>query len=108
MEENTKKANEQPKQLSYDELKGYYGELQQQYQKLMMHYQECQQALNDRSMETTSFVLNALFRVMEHPNRYSEKFVNWVTNNIQVAVTTLVESVSKEPEGETKDSKNEG
>lgn len=92
MEENNVKKNEGQEKISYDQLKNYYAELRAQYDKAMAHIQELHQALDSREM--TSFALTSMFKVMEHPNRYNEKFVNWCASNIQASVTAMVEAIN--------------
>ena len=80
MEEN--KKTEQAR-LSYGELAKRFGELHLQYQKLVAEYQKAMEALNSRDFDYSSFFLSALFRVMEHPEMYNDKFVEWTGKHIE-------------------------
>ena len=100
-EKDIQGQNPKPEKLSYDELRSYYNELQIQYGKAMEHIQRLHAELDSR--ETTSFVLSTLFKVMEHPNRYSEKFIKWATANIEASVTALIASLTAPEEEEKKD-----
>ena len=97
MEEERKEST--PK-LSYDELKNNFDNLMMQYQKLMGEYRQAIDSLNQ--LDYTQFFLGLLFRVMEHPNRYNEKFVNWCSANIEGAVQAFA-AQREQPETEKKD-----
>ena len=88
MEEKT-----QPKKLTYDELKAKFGDLYQQYQKLAAEYQKAMAALQERDFNYISFFLSMLFKVMEHPEMYSDEFVKWSAENIQASLTGFAESM---------------
>lgn len=106
MEEN-KKPNHEQKKLSYEELSKAASDLQFQYQKLMTEYRKALDALQDRDFEYTSFFLQMLFKVMDHPEMYKDKFVKWSADNIQGALMTFAESI-KPAEGENSgEEKNE-
>jgi len=92
MEEKT----QQPKKLSYDELKAKFGELYQQYQKLAGEYQKALAALQERDFNYMSFFLSMLFKVMEHPEMYDAEFVSWTAENIQAALKSFAESQKPE------------
>lgn len=107
MEEKKTKNEEKPQAISDEQIKVYYDELMQRYRAAVKHIEELEAALSDRSFEMTSFTLNSLFRVMEHPNRYEDKFVNWVSKNIQGYITSLIESMTRKPEEGNKQAGNE-
>ena len=100
MEEKT-----QNKKLSYDELSKAASELHVQYQKLLQEYQKAMEALHNREFDYTSFLLQMLFKVMEHPEMYKSEFVDWCSNNIEAALTTFAESMAKP--GKPEDKKDE-
>ena len=83
MEENKKPGQAR---LSYGELAKRFGELHLQYQKLVAEYQKAMEALNSRDFDYSSFFLSALFRVMEHPEMYNDKFVEWTGKHIEDAL----------------------
>ena len=101
MEENKKEQK-----LSYEELQQKFGELFAQYQKLMKAYQEANKALGARGFEYTSFFLSCLFRVMEHPEMYTEGFVKWGSENIEDALRSFADNAQKGAEDEL--TKNSG
>ena len=92
-----KKKNVQPEKLSYDELKQRFGELSLQYQKLVAEYRKAMEALNSRDFDYTSFFLSMLFKVMEHPEMYSEEFVTWTSKHIEDALYAF-DNAMKQPE----------
>jgi len=98
--EETKNAN---KPLSYEELKAAFNDLSMQYQKLVGQYQQALRTIN--GFDSTSFILNAMFKVMEHPELYKDGFVGWVAENIEGALTTLAQNInaSSEEKEESKD-----
>lgn len=98
MEENKKPNNEQ-KKLSYEELSKSLSDIHVQYQKLMAEYRKAVEALQARDFEYTSFFLQMLFKVLDHPELYKDEFVQWCVDNIQSALTTFAESI-KPAEGE--------
>ena len=93
---------EKQKKLTYEELKQKFGELHLQYQKLADAYQKAMGALNNRDFDYTSFFLSMLFKVMEHPEMYEVKFVEWASKHIQDALYTFDEMMNPEkPEEKT-------
>ena len=88
-------------QKAYQELNKRFSDLFQQYQKLSGMYREAMQALQSKEFDYMSFFLSMLFKVMEHPNRYPEKFIQWTSKNIQGALITF-EAQMRAPEEEEK------
>ena len=101
MEEKNK--NQQPKKLSYDELNKAASELHVQYQKLLAEYQKAMQALQSRDFDYTSFFLQMLFKVMEHPEMYKDDFIKWASENIEGALTSFAENFKAPVSEEKKD-----
>lgn len=101
MEEN--KKNQQPKKLTYDELNKAVSELHVQYQKLLGEYQKAMQALQNRNFDYTSFFLQMLFKVMDHPEMYKEEFVKWASENIEGALISFVDNFKAPAAEEKKD-----
>lgn len=99
MEEN-KKKQEEPKKLSYEELQRTAGDLYQHNQRLLQQIHQMQEALERRDFDYTSFFLSMLFKVMEHPEMYETKFVEWATNNIQSALYAFAAASQKQEENE--------
>lgn len=93
------------KKLTYEELKQRLSDLHVQYQKLVQEYQKAMEALRNRDFEYTSFFLQMLFKVMEHPEMYTNEFVAWCSKNIEQAIMTFAESAK--PEQEEKPKENE-
>lgn len=78
-----KKNNQTQKKLSYEELSQAASELHMQYQKLVAEYQKAMEALQNRDFEYTSFFVQMLFKVIEHPEAYTDEFYNWSATHIQ-------------------------
>lgn len=99
MEETTKtqEAQQEPKKLTYEEISQKFNDLYIQYQKLSKMYQQAMAAVQDKGFEAMSFYLQMLFKVMEHPNRYPEKFINWTVGNIQKLIIDLDAFVNPKP-----------
>lgn len=95
MEENKNKK------LSYDELSKAASDLHVQYQKLVVEYQKAMEALRNRDFDYTSFFLSMLFKVMEHPEMYNDKFVSWCSENIEGALTSFAENTKPKEEEKT-------
>ncbi len=94
-----KKAMEENRKLTYEELSQALGDLHVQYQKLAQEYQKALEALRNRDFDYTSFFLSMLFKVMDHPEMYNDDFVNWATRNIETALRTFADT-GKEPDEE--------
>ena len=81
MEEKVKaQAPEQPKQLSYEELRNIAGQLQQQNMQL-------RRALNDLNYKNMFERLNYLFKVMEFSHMFSDEFVGKCVTEIESFMT---------------------
>lgn len=81
MEEKVKaQAPEQPKQLSYEELRNIAGQLQQQNMQL-------RRALNDLNYKDMFERLNYLFKVMEFSHMFSDEFVGKCVTEIESLMT---------------------
>ena len=93
-----KKKNGQPEKLSYEDLAKNFGELHLQYQKLVQEYQKAVQALNSRDFDYTSFFLSMLFKVMEHPEMYTEEFCKWTSEHIMDALYSFDNAMKQQPE----------
>ena len=81
MEEKVKtQAPEQPKQLTYEELRNIAGQLQQQNMQL-------RRALNDLNYKNMFDRLNYLFEVMEFSHMFSDEFVGKCVTEIESLMT---------------------
>ena len=81
MEEKAKtQTPEQPKQLSYEELRNIAGQLQQQNMQL-------RRALNDLNYKNMFDRLNYLFKVMEFSHMFSDEFVGKCVTEIESLMT---------------------
>lgn len=81
MEEKVKaQAPEQPKQLSYEELRNIAGQLQQQNMQL-------RRALNDLNYKNMFERLNYLFKVMEFSHMFNDEFVGKCVTEIESLMT---------------------
>lgn len=93
-----KKKNGQPEKLSYEDLAKNFGELHLQYQKLVQEYQKAVQALNSRDFDYTSFFLSMLFKVMEHPEMYTDEFCKWTSEHIMDALYSFDNAMKQQRE----------
>ena len=91
-----KKQNENQK-LSYEKLSEVASELHVNYQKAIAQIQQYRDALDKLSFNRTAFLLDSLFKVMDHPEMYNDDFVNWATKNIETALRTFADA-GKEPD----------
>lgn len=81
MEEKVKaQTPEQPKQLSYEELRNIAGQLQQQNMQL-------RRALNEMNYNNTFERLKYLFKVMQVPHMFSDEFVGRCVAEIESLMT---------------------
>ena len=89
MEEKVKaQAPEQPKQLSYEELRNIAGQLQQRNMQL-------RRALNDLNYKNMFERLNYLFKVMEFSHMFSDEFVGKCVTEIE-SLMTIPEDTSED------------
>ena len=98
-----KKKNGQPEKLTYEQLASKFGELSLQYQKLVNEYQKAVQALNSREFDYTSFFLSMLFKVMEHPEMYTDEFCKWTSEHIMDALYSFDNAMKQGQPEENKD-----
>ena len=102
MEEKNNQAEqpkvEQPQKLSYEKLKQAFGTLEIQYNKLSEMYQRAMEALDSRDFDYTSFFLSMLFKVMEHPEMYTDTFTNWTIKKIENALYSFDKAMTGQPE----------
>ena len=95
MEENKEKQekNQQPQPLTYEELKEKLADVYGNYQRLTVEYRKLMDTLNDKAFEYNAFFVNMLFKVIEHPGRFKEKFVKWASENIEGALLSFSENL---------------
>ena len=102
------KKNPGQKKLSYEELAKNFGELHLSYQKLYAEYQKAVEAIQNREFDYTSFFLSMLFRVMEHPEMYTDDFVGWASKSIEDALRSFGDMMVRDlSRPEDKEQKNE-
>ena len=90
--------SEQPQKLTYEQLAQKFGDLHLQYQKLQDAYVKAMDALNNRDFDYTSFFLSMLFKVMEHPEMYTDTFVTWASKKVEDAMYTFDKAMNGQPE----------
>lgn len=90
-----KKETKQQK-LTYEELAAKFNQLYGDYQKLMHEYQGALKALNN--IDSTSFFLNAAFKILEHPEMYSDSFVAMCAGKVEYIVNRFAENMEPEQE----------
>lgn len=91
----TTQASEQPKQLSYEELRNIAGQLQQQNMQL-------RRALNDLNYKNMFERLNYLFKVMEFSHMFSDEFVGKCVTEIESLMTIPEDTPEDTTEPEAK------
>ena len=97
MEEKKQEAKK-PQEISFEQLKQYYGELSQRYQQLVAQADQMQQALQSREFDYMSFFVSMLFKVMEHPEMYNDEFTLWAAKEIEDALRSFKAASTPEPE----------
>lgn len=85
-----------PSQLTYEQLKQKFGELYAQYEKATQYIQQLQSALSSSNLEQISFYLSSLFKVVEHPEMYSDSFVTLATTDIEKLLTSFSNNLAKD------------
>jgi len=94
---------EKNKKLTYEELSKAASDLHVQYQKLVAEYQRAMEALRNKDFDYTSFFLSMLFKVMEHPEMYSDDFVSWTSKHIEDALYSFDRAMTQEQSEEKTD-----
>lgn len=97
-EKKQQKSAQKPQEITFEQLKQYYGELSQRYQQLAAQNEQLQKALEDQQFNYMSFYLSMLFKVMEHPEMYETKFTDWASKEIQDALRSFKEASEQAPE----------
>lgn len=92
----TTQASEQPKQLSYEELRNIAGQLQQQNMQL-------RRALNDLNYKNMFERLNYLFKVMECSHMFSDEFVGKCVAEIESLMTIPEDTLEDTTESKVKE-----
>ena len=82
-----------PKKLTYEELNRAASDLYQQNQNLI--------ARMKKDFNYTSFFISMLFKVMEHPEAYSESFLKWTVECIEGSLTSFGNMMMTKKESET-------
>ena len=95
-----KKTTQKQQKLSYEDLQKLAGDLSEQNQKMYQQIRRMQEIIEKKDFDYTSFFLSMLFKVMEHPEMYSEDFVNWASKNIENALYAFVEASAPKQEEE--------
>lgn len=98
MEEKKTTAQPKKQEITFDQLKQYYGELSQRYQQLAERNEQMRQALESREFDYMSFYLSMLFKVMEHPEMYEVEFTDWASKEIQDALRSFKAASEQAPE----------
>ena len=86
--------------LSYEDLQKLAGELSQQNQKMYQQLKQMHEALERRDFDYSSFFLSMLFKVMEHPEMYTDEFVNWSSKQIESALYAFAAAIAPKQEEE--------
>ena len=54
--------------------------------------------MNSRDFDYTSFFLSMLFKVMEHPEMYTDEFCKWTSEHIMDALYSFDNAMKQQPE----------
>lgn len=100
-EKNQATQAKKPQEITFDQLKQYYGELSQRYQQLAAQNEQMQQALQNREFDYMSFYLSMLFKVVEHIEFYNQDFTDFCLKEIEDALRSF-KVASTEAEAEEK------
>jgi len=99
---NEAAAPQEEQRVSYEQLKDIASNLHVQNQRLAHENEQMRKALENREFDYSSFFLSMLFKVLEHPNRYDDKFIHWCTNRIKSALISFDEAANAAMEEEKK------
>lgn len=98
--QNAAPAQEGAKKLDYDGLRKTCSELAADNRQLSYRVEQMGKALEQankmlesRDFDYTSFMLSMMFKVVEHPEMYSDEFVKWTVANIESSLKTFVEEM---------------
>jgi len=103
MEEKKQKTE---KKLSYEELSQAASDLHVQYQKAVNYIQQLQDRLDQQAFSKTAFLLESMFKVMDHIELYDDDFATWAKNNIQGAIVSLYDEMTPPEKEESKQTEN--
>ena len=107
--EKTQTKSKEPKKLTYEELNRAASDLYQQNQNLMARMSRMQEALDEKDFNYTSFFISMLFKVMEHPEAYSEDFLKWTVECIEGSLTSFGNMILTKKDSESdKEGKQDG
>ena len=91
--QNATPAQEGAKKLDYEGLRKTCSELAADNRNLSYRVEQMAKALDkankmleSRDFDYTSFMLSMMFKVVEHPEMYSDEFVKWVVANIETSL----------------------
>lgn len=90
-----------PKKLTYEELNRAASDLYQQNQNLIARMKKMEEALDEKDFNYTSFFISMLFKVMEHPEAYSESFLKWTVECIEGSLTSFGNMMMTKKDSET-------
>lgn len=93
-----KKQNQKPEKLTYEQLNQAASELSVQYQKAVAHIRKQEEMLQQLQFNRTAFLLESLFKVMDHAELYDSDFIDWTRDNIQEAIKSFYAETA--PEGD--------
>lgn len=80
--------------LTYEQLNEAMGDMSIQYQKAVSYIRKLEESLEKLQFNRAAFLLESLFKVMDHAELYDEEFVTWAKENIQEAIKSFYEESS--------------
>lgn len=84
--------------LTYEQLNEAMSDMSIQYQKAVGYIQRLEDSLGKLQFNRAAFLLESLFKVMDHVELYDEEFVTWTKDNIQDAIKSFYEESSEDKE----------
>lgn len=100
MEEKTQNGQKAQK-YTYEQLNSIAGQLLNENRELKARMGQMQDALDSREFQYSAFLLESLFKVVEHPEMYKSEFVDKATAKIEEYLDSFMSS------SEQKESKDE-
>lgn len=100
-----KTTTQAAKKLSYEELQKVASELHANYKKLMAEYRKAMEALSNREYEMSLNLIQMLFRVVEHSDKYDSDFAKFCAENVKGAIMSFMETMKPQEENSKSEDK---
>jgi hypothetical protein len=92
-QENVKKLDYESLRKTCSELAADNRNLSYRVEQMAKALDQANKMLENRDFDYTSFMLSMMFKVVEHPEMYSDEFVKWVVANIETSLKTFVDEM---------------